>query len=277
MDASGGRWTYYQKRAEGQNTLVINPDKTGGQQVGSKCQITQYKSGVDGSYAVVNMLDAYDTYGVSKANRGLMLFDNRSRVLLRDEITCTKSSTIYWFAHTTASITLSADKKTAELTMNGKKLMAQIASPSNATFSVMDAVTLFTSPAPAGTGEESRSGIRKLVIKLSNVTSANINVVFTPIVEDADAKKSATSVAISSFDSTVHGYASGTKLEPNANGVYEIRTADQLALFSEMVNGGNNFAGKTVKLMSDIDMQNHTLAPIGGTDTGVYFQGTFDG
>ena len=60
MDRSenGGRWVYYRTRAEGQNTLVVNPDATGGQVYNAQCQITDYQSAYDGGYAIVDMKDA---------------------------------------------------------------------------------------------------------------------------------------------------------------------------------------------------------------------------
>jgi hypothetical protein len=73
-----GRWKVYRKRAEGQNTLVINPSDKGGQVSNALCQITDYKSGYNGGHAIVDMLDAYDNYGATSIKRGLSLFDNRS-------------------------------------------------------------------------------------------------------------------------------------------------------------------------------------------------------
>ena len=274
-DTDALRWNYYRKRAEGQNTLVINPDATGGQTVTAKCQITDYQSSYNGGFAKVNMLNAYKAYKATAANRALMLFDNRSRVLLRDEITCSASSKIYWFAHTKAAVTLSSDKKTAELTLNGKTLLAQICSPSTAKFSLMNATALSTSPKP--TGELSRDEYRKLCISLSGVTSANIAVVFTPIVEESDRDKYLPTGGISVFSSFLSGKDPAVELTANAEGVYEIYTAEQLHAFSKAVNGGDTFAGKTVRLMNDIDLTGRSFTPIGGVGGEGVFKGTFDG
>ena len=274
-DTDALRWNYYRKRTEGQNTLVINPDATGGQTVTAKCQITDYQSSYDGGFAKVNMLNAYKAYKATAANRGLMLFDNRSRVLLRDEVTCSASSKIYWFAHTKAAVTLSSDKKTAELTLNGKTLLAQICSPSSAKFTLMDAEPLSTSPKP--TGEKSREEYRKLSICLSGVTSANIAVVFTPIVEESDRNKSLPTESISAFSGFLKGKEPASELTANAEGIYEIYTADQLRAFAEAVNAGDSFAGKTVRLMNDIDLTGRSFSPIGGAGGSGVFKGTFDG
>jgi len=269
------RWTYYRKRAEGQNTLVINPDTTGGQAFNAKCQIVGYESAYDGGYAIVDMLDAYDNYGVSDIKRSMLLFDERSRVLLQDEVTCSVASEFYWFAHTQAEIAVSSDGKSAELTLNGKTLLAQIASPADAVFTTMDAQPLSTSPQPEG--ENARDGYRKLVIHLTNTASTTICVVFTPILQDSDRNKELPSATISEFDTLLNTYEPSASLKANERGVYEIYDAEQLMLFAEMVNNGTTFYGKTVKLMNDIDLKGRTFVPIGGSGTNRSFRGTFDG
>lgn len=277
MDRSenGGRWVYYRTRAEGQNTLVVNPDATGGQVFDAKCQITDYQSAYDGGYAIVDMKDAYDGYGVKSVRRSLALFDNRTRVRLRDEINCTSASTIYWFAHTMADISISADGKTATLTQNGKKLMAQIATPDGAKFTQMDAKPLSSSPNPSG--QDANAGIRKLVIKLTKTTSASITVFFTPVLTGTEANSSMPTYGITNTYKLLQQYDPAATLAPNENGIYEIATADQLCLLSDMVAQGNSFAGKTLVLTQDINMLGRSLLPIGGNGTDQAFAGTFDG
>lgn len=78
-------------------------------------------------------------------------------------------------------------------------------------------------------------------------------------------------------------YGDGTATE------YTIRTAEELAHFAQLVNGGNNFAGKTVTLARDIDLsavchpadEENGIAEVSWTPIGrnavVSFAGTFDG
>ena len=69
--------------------------------------------------------------------------------------------------------------------------------------------------------------------------------------------------------------AQAQALEPNAEGVYELRTAQDLKDFRDLVNGGE--VGANAKLMSDIDLGGEPWTPIG---TGPYpdaYEGTFDG
>ncbi|MBR6825875.1 MAG: heparinase II/III family protein, partial [Oscillospiraceae bacterium] len=272
---TSGRWTYYRKRTEGQNTLVINPTSYGGQDVDAKCQITDYQSGYDGGYATVNMKNAYDGCGATSVKRSLALFDNRTRVRLRDEITCSSASTIYWFAHTKAKISISADGKTATLTRGGKTLLAQIASPDNAKFTQMDAKPLSSSPNPSG--QNANEGYRKLVVKLTKATSASITVFFTPVLDENDTGKSLPTWGIANTGKLLNEYDPTATLTPNSEGVYEIYDAEQLCLLSKMVSDGNTFSGKTVRLMADIDLKSRSFRPIGGNGSGYAFSGTFDG
>ena len=62
--------------------------------------------------------------------------------------------------------------------------------------------------------------------------------------------------------------------DPTASS-YDISTKNQLAGLAELVNGGNNFAGKKVCLAGDVDLENAEWTPIGNATTP--FAGTFDG
>lgn len=62
------------------------------------------------------------------------------------------------------------------------------------------------------------------------------------------------------------------------NGNVTISTAEGLFYFAKKVNAGNNFAGKTVTLANNIDLNGELWTPIGiyGTQA-TWFKGTFDG
>ena len=67
-----------------------------------------------------------------------------------------------------------------------------------------------------------------------------------------------------------------------SSGIYEISTADGLMWFADQVNTkGDSFAGKTVKLMADIDMSGKSWVPVGQPEqfggAKAQFNGTFDG
>lgn len=62
------------------------------------------------------------------------------------------------------------------------------------------------------------------------------------------------------------------------SGNVTISTAEGLFYFAKKVNAGNNFAGKTVTLANNIDLNNEKWTPIGIYDnSATHFKGTFDG
>ena len=66
----------------------------------------------------------------------------------------------------------------------------------------------------------------------------------------------------------------------SAQDVIEISTVEQLKVFRDAVNGGNQYADKTVKLTADLDLSGETnWTPIGNLVSypGQSFNGTFDG
>lgn len=175
------RWTYYKKNAQGQNTLVFNPEKNPvlQQDPNANAPIVKFDSNQNGGYSIVNLSDVYKT-DVLSAYRGLKLFDNRTKIMLQDEFELRDESTIYWSAHTEAKIEIISEK-VARLILNGKSLYAYINSEIGS-FSVMPATAL-----PGTIGEFcnlDNEGVNKLVIRLDHVTSGTLNVVFVPTLEE---------------------------------------------------------------------------------------------
>lgn len=175
--AGGQRWTYYRLRAEGQNTIVIDPDEDGGQSVNARSKIASMQSKAKGGYATLDLKPGYGEK-VKEMTRGVWLTDNRRAVVVQDEITLTNPSEVWWFAHTKADIELATDGRSAILTKNGKRMHVQIVSPmTDAKFTVMDAAPLPTSP-EANPNEYGKDQFRKLAIHMSGVTEYNLAVVF---------------------------------------------------------------------------------------------------
>ncbi len=58
---------------------------------------------------------------------------------------------------------------------------------------------------------------------------------------------------------------------------FTLRTAEELAGLAELVDGGNDFAGKTIKLASNMDLNEKLFEPIGSYRYDKVFKGTFDG
>ena len=99
---------------------------------------------------------------------------------------------------------------------------------------------------------------------LSN--DATVNVEIIPIWETPDYEEEAWSAGMI------------TPVTP-VEDVYSINLPSELAWIAQQVNAGNTFAGKTVKLAKDIDLNNGEWTPMGGVSSypSVAFHGTLDG
>ncbi len=171
------RWTYYRLRAEGHNTLVINPDADPDQNPKAAAKIERYDSrNPDHAFAITDLTAAYAN-SVQRAERGVALL-NRRQVLVQDEITAQKPADVWWFFHTPAEISLSDDGTTATLTQKDRTLVARLLAPANARFTVMAAQPLPSSPHPEK--QAANANIKKLAIHLPNVTDLRLAVLLTP-------------------------------------------------------------------------------------------------
>lgn len=172
---AGGRWKNYCKRAEGQNTLVINPNATlDDQYILAECGFISHEETSDGGKAVLDMTDAYRMSGASKVTREFELYNN-SCLKITDKVKCIVPSEIYWFMHTKADIEITDNGKSAVLTINGKQMKAMLSGDGE--FTVMNAESL------KGKFEYDAdySDIKKLTVHLEDVKYAEIIVDFEPV------------------------------------------------------------------------------------------------
>ena len=168
------REDFYRIRAEGHNTLVINPDKGPDQSVTGTARVISFESRPEGARSVLDMSEAYR----GNANKVLRTFSlvNRKRVSLVDLVETDNPAEVWWFAHTEAGVALDSSRRRATLTRNGKRFIAEIVRPSGAVFEVRNAAPLPTSPNPKP--QAGNHGRRKLAIRLSGVTTVDLAVDF---------------------------------------------------------------------------------------------------
>jgi len=171
------RWTYYRLRAEGHNTLVLNPSAGPDQDPKAKARIVRFDSQPKRAFAIADLTAAY-AGNAAKVQRGMAL-QNRRQALVQDEIEADKPADVWWFMHTEAAVKLSKDGSSAVLTKGKAKLRARIVSPKTAAFTVMKAVPLPGSPNPEG--QEKNAAIRKLAIHQPGVNSLRLTVTFEPL------------------------------------------------------------------------------------------------
>ena len=170
------RWNYYRLRAEGQNTLVINPTGTPDQDPAASAQINRFASGPERAFAIADLSPAY-AKNTRRVWRGIALLD-RKKALVQDEIQADKPVDLWWFMHTRASVSIEGDGRVANLQQVGAQLRAEILSPPGAKFQIMDAQPLPTSPHPEGQAKNER--VRKLTIHLAGLSEARLAVLLVP-------------------------------------------------------------------------------------------------
>ena len=172
----------YRIRAEGHNSVVINPDQTGGM-VDSTCPVERIESKEKGGFAVLNLTDAYS--GAEEYRRGYKMDNNRRSFTVRDEITLVSpNSEVYWFMHMPAGVEVSYTDYGALLTQNGKQMKLEFtANAADFELGDMPAEPLETSPAVEGAADN--SNFKKLYAKMKATGNLTIQMRITPANEPA--------------------------------------------------------------------------------------------
>jgi len=104
--------------------------------------------------------------------------NDRTRVIVQDEIMLGAPAQVYWFANTRANIDLMDDGRAALLNQNGHRMWVEIIEPAYVTFEITDASPIAGMPNPA---QNQNSGVRRLKIDMPNQGSTTISVVFQPL------------------------------------------------------------------------------------------------
>lgn len=179
FDRQEQRWTYYKTRAEGQNTLVINPNKSPDQNPEARAKIIHFVSQPQKAYAITDLTPAYFP-DASKVFRGIALQQERKQILVQDEIQADTPIDLFWFMHTEADIEISKDGKTAMLFQNGQRLWVKLLNPKPSyRFTVMNAQPLPSSPNPQT--QDENTDLKKLTIKLQKIRNERLAVLFIPL------------------------------------------------------------------------------------------------
>jgi hypothetical protein len=166
------RYDYYRLRAEGHNTLVINPGSGPDQALQAVAPLVTFQSHPERPFAITDLSAAYAA-AAAQVRRGLSFIDRR-HLLLQDEITTGRPSEIWWSLHTRADLALAADQRTACLTQNQTRLFARILAPDQAVFTIRPARPLPASLHPLRQGDN--TGVHKLAIRLKDVRQTRLAV-----------------------------------------------------------------------------------------------------
>ena len=185
------RWNYYRLRAEGHNTLVINPESSGTATEGTHtysesgpdqdpraaARIIRFESQPERALAIADLTAAY-AKAARRVWRGMTLLD-RKQLLIQDEVETDKPSDVWWFLHTAAEVKVNSDAATATLTQGNVRLWARILSPTNANFTIRNAEPLSSSPSPEK--QAKNQNIRKLAVHLAHANELKLSVLLVPL------------------------------------------------------------------------------------------------
>ena len=140
---------YYVHRAEAHNVYVINPDESSGQVWHAKSEIETVEEKPKGVIYTVDMTPAYFEQ-IEEGKRGYMLTNDRSVLVVQDEIVPKEADDEFkWFWTTEANITVNEDK-TVTLTKDRKTVTLYFDSNVDFELEAGAGEPLPTSPNPAG-------------------------------------------------------------------------------------------------------------------------------
>ncbi|MBR4628612.1 MAG: heparinase II/III family protein [Ruminococcus sp.] len=167
----------YRIRAEGHNTLAINPSHELDQQEGAECLIISFGEGNE-AFAVTDLTAAYEPSGAESVVRGLKMIKDKECVIIQDEVVLNAPGDVYWFAHTKGQIEVADDGRSAVVTVGSEKMWVGLISD-NGVFTVMDAEPLPESPVVQN--QTDNSEYRKLAVHLTNTKDTTISVACIPL------------------------------------------------------------------------------------------------
>lgn len=175
------KWLYYRKAAQGQNTLVINPGPYADQIASAKCPIERFESSPERGFAIANLTPAYRD--ATSLRRGVRL-DRQSKVTtIRDEISLKSPGEVYWSMHVQDAIFLVMSPRVVQINKNGKAAIVRL-TEGDGEFQILPATPLPQTPAPPE--QSPNSQYRKLVIRLTNVNRAVLNVTVAPVINSVE-------------------------------------------------------------------------------------------
>ncbi len=176
FDSRTRRWHFYRNRAEGHNTLVIDPGAGPDQAINGRAKVIHFDSKAPTPVGSMDLTPAYAAHA-TRAHRAIALL-NGALPAVQDEIELKKPSNVWWFMHTSANVSVNSNGRQATLAIGEKRIVAHLLEPNNATFTTMEATPLPSSPTVKG--QRVNKGIKKLAVHLEDVKSTSILVVFTP-------------------------------------------------------------------------------------------------
>ncbi len=121
------------QRAQGQNTLVVNPaeEPLPDQNPQAVAQILEARSAPGLAYAVLDMSSTNDA--IVRGRRGILLTDDRRVAVVQDELVLAAPAEVVWGAYTRATVRYGG-ARTLVLEQNGRQLLCKLCGAGNARF-----------------------------------------------------------------------------------------------------------------------------------------------
>ncbi|MBI4975941.1 MAG: heparinase II/III family protein [Spirochaetes bacterium] len=166
------RYTYYRLRAEGHNTIVINPSTNLDQAGAAAASFSLFEAG----RGILDLTAVYSSNSATNVTREIRMLDGRQALRISDDIGTTNATNIYWFAHTRAAIAITGSN-TAKLTRGSSSIYATLLYPADGVFTVLSAVPLACSTNPSM--QNTNAGYSKLTVRVTNRQNVRISVIFT--------------------------------------------------------------------------------------------------
>lgn len=161
-DFKSGRWKYYSQRAEGHNTIVVNPSENPDQDIYATSEVDM----ISCNSGTIDITKAYPC--LEKGSRTFMLDGETTSI--KDELHFKQKSDVYWFFHTIADVDIISEN-TVSLSLDGKRIKVSFDMPYGAEIKCMDAKSM---KLPQSTNHTQTEGIRKLCVKISGVKDVTL-------------------------------------------------------------------------------------------------------
>ncbi|QDU35408.1 Heparinase II/III-like protein [Poriferisphaera corsica] len=189
------RYCFYRNRAEGHNTLVVDPvvgdlerDRDDGgimepdqnlpeRGTSMKAELMEFKADDERCAVKVDLSAGYEPR-LKRFERKMRLERKAKEVVVTDWVESDESSDVYWFMHTEAEVVLHHEGRRAILRRNGVNLVAEVLKPDGAVFHVRKAEGFDQNRTR---GEKSNEGYRKLAVLLKTVMREQVVVRFRGI------------------------------------------------------------------------------------------------
>ncbi|MGW2093529.1 CBM96 family carbohydrate-binding protein [Promicromonospora sukumoe] len=174
---AGGRWDYLATRGEGQNTMVLGDGPVASEALTAGAPVTRSGSDARRWYSVTDLTGLYGGR-VERAERGVMLFDDRRQVLVQDEVESADPIDYRQFLLTRAQVTVADGGRSALLERGGQRMWLQLLTPGG-TITAGRATPLPWVQDPGG--QKAMTGVTSLLVHVPQVTDETVAVRMVPL------------------------------------------------------------------------------------------------